>query len=47
MPDDQKRPEPDLIDKTKGRLVEQPGKPAPTPAEKDVKDAEKVLNDGE
>ena len=47
MADDAKRPEPDLIDKTKGRLVEDPSKQTPTPAEKDVKDADDALTEGE
>lgn len=47
MADNQKRPEPDLIDKTKGRLVEDPDKRAPTPSEKAVKDADDDLNEAE
>lgn len=41
--DDRKRPEPELIDKTKGKLVEEPERKAPTPAEKQVKDADEDL----
>lgn len=47
MADDKKRPEPDLFDKNKGRLVEQPGEMTPTPAKEEVKDAERDLNKGE
>lgn len=47
MADDQKRPDPDLIDKNKGSLVEKPGQTTPTPAEKDVKNADDNLNSSE
>lgn len=47
MADESKRPEPDLIDKAKGRFVEDPDKQKPTPVEKDVSDAAEALETGE
>lgn len=43
MADDSKRPEPDLIDKDKGKLVERPDRQSPTPAEAAVTDADEAL----